>query len=37
MKDGEQMLVYINLVRKMASTLQSMNVTIDDKQMAMAV
>ncbi len=31
------MLVYINRVRKMASTLQSMDVTIDDKEMAMAV
>ncbi len=31
------MLVYIIRVRKMASTLQSMDVTIDDKEMAMAV
>ncbi len=31
------MLVYINRVRQMASVLQSMDVTIDDKEMAMAV
>ncbi len=36
-KDGEKMLVYINRVRQMASLLQSINVTIDDKEMAMAV
>ena len=37
MKDGESMLVYINRVRQMASVLESMNVSIDDKEMAMAV
>ncbi len=37
MKEAEKMLVYVNRVRKMASTLQSMDVTIDDKEMAMAV
>ncbi len=31
------MLVYINRVRQTASVLQSMDVTIDDKEMAMAV
>ncbi len=31
------MLVYINRVRQMASVLQSMDVTIDDKEMDMAV
>ncbi len=37
MKEEEKMLVYINRVRQMASVLQSMDVTIDDKEMAMAV
>ena len=37
MKPGEQMLVYINRVRQMASVLSSMGVIIDDKEMAMAV
>ncbi len=31
------MLVYINRVRQMASVLQSMDVTIDDKEMDMVV
>ena len=37
MKQGEQMLVYINRVRQMASHLESMDVKIDEKEMAMAV
>ena len=37
MHPGEKMLVYINRIRQMASILQSMNVAIDDKEMAMAV
>ncbi len=36
-KQGEKMLVYINRVRQMASVLESMGVTIDDKEKAMAV
>ena len=37
MKPGEQMLVYINRVRQMATVLSAMGVDIDDKEMAMAV
>eukprot|EP00171_Calliarthron_tuberculosum_P005101 IDg5101t1 len=37
MRNGEKMMVYINRVRQMALTLESMNVTIDDKELAMAV
>ena len=37
MRPGEQMLVYINRVRQMATVLTSMGVNIDDKEMAMAV
>ncbi len=37
MKQGEKMLVYINRVRNMASILESMGITIDDKEKAMAV
>ncbi len=37
MKEDEKMLVYVDRVRKMASTLQSMDATINDKEMAMAV
>ncbi len=37
MKSGKKMLVYINRVRQMASVLESMGVTIDDKEIAMAV
>eukprot|EP00171_Calliarthron_tuberculosum_P016921 IDg16921t1 len=37
MQDGEKMLVYINRIRQMGLILQSMDVIIDDKEMAMAV
>ncbi len=37
MKKGEKMLVYIKRVRKIASVLESMGITIDDKEKAMAV
>eukprot|EP00171_Calliarthron_tuberculosum_P000627 IDg627t1 len=37
MQNGEKMLVYINRIRQMAATLKSMDVVIDDKEMAMAV
>eukprot|EP00171_Calliarthron_tuberculosum_P002104 IDg2104t1 len=37
MQPGEKMLVYINYVRQMAATLQSMEVEIYDKEMAIAV
>ncbi len=37
MKDGEKMLVYINRVRQTASVLESIGVTIDDIEKAMAV
>eukprot|EP00171_Calliarthron_tuberculosum_P021288 IDg21288t1 len=37
MRNGEKMMVYINRVRQMALTLESMNVIIDDKELAMAV
>ncbi len=37
MKEGEKMVVYINRVRQMASVLQSMDVTIENKEKAMAV
>eukprot|EP00171_Calliarthron_tuberculosum_P003646 IDg3646t1 len=37
MQPSENMSVYINHVRQMAATLQSIKVEIDDKEMAMAV
>lgn len=37
MRRDESMLTYINRVREKASTLQSMDVEIDDKELAMAV
>ncbi len=37
MKQGEKVLVYIDRVRKMASVLESMGITLDDKVKAMAV
>ena len=37
MDEGEKVLAYINRVQHLASVLKSMNVTIDDKEMAMAV
>eukprot|EP00171_Calliarthron_tuberculosum_P023586 IDg23586t1 len=37
MQSGEKMLAYINRIRQMASVLQSMDVTIGDKELAMAV
>ncbi len=37
MKDGEKILVCINRVRQMASVLESMDVSIDGKEMAMAI
>ncbi len=36
MKEKEQMLVYTNRIRQIASVLQSMDVVMDDKEMAMA-
>lgn len=37
MSPGEKMLSYINRVRQLASTLESMQVEIDEKELAMAV
>lgn len=37
MRSGEKILPYINRVRQMACTLESMGVAIDEKEMAMAV
>lgn len=37
MQSGEEMLVYLNRIREMASVLQTMDVAIDDKELAMAV
>lgn len=37
MKNGEKILAYLNRARHLASILKSMNVNIDDKEMAMAV
>ena len=36
MDKGEKMLTYLNRVKQLASTLKSMNVDIDDKEIAMA-
>ena len=37
MDEGEKVLTYVNRVQHLASVLKSMNVDIDDKEMAMAV
>jgi len=37
MESGEKMLTFLNRVKQLADSLKSMNVNIDDKEMAMAV